>query len=260
MVNLDAQKRDVEMLAEWIKESDKIVVFSGAGISTESGMSDFRSPGGIWERFDPSELSYPNFVSNPGSRQKYWQLYREIWKESSAAQPNKGHMAIAALEKDFGKISAVITQNIDGLHQKAGNSPENVYELHGTMWEVRCLSCGQSYPWEEIYNVLKKEEEVEACQNCGGLVKPATVSFGQSLPVDVLKSAQHQSENCDLFIALGSSLLVYPAAYMPETAKNAGARLVIINREQTPLDSKADLVIHAQVGDIMSEALNYVKG
>ncbi len=257
MINL-APGTDTEKLAEWIRESKNVVVFSGAGISTESGVSDFRSPGGIWERFDPSELSYPNFISSPESRKKYWQLYREIWKESSAAQPNRAHLVVAELENKYEKIAAVITQNIDGLHQKAGNSPQKVYEFHGTMWEVKCLSCGKSYAWEDIFHQLEREGAPEPCEECGGLLKPATVSFGQSLPADVLREAQQQSQNCDLFISVGSSLVVYPAAYMPEVAKKSGARLVIINRDPTPLDSIADLVIQRQLGEAMSEVLDYL--
>jgi NAD-dependent deacetylase len=244
----------LKTLADSIRESTRVVVFTGAGISTESGIPDFRSPGGIWDRFDPSELSYPNFVSNQRSRKKYWEFYRENWKESAGAKPNRAHLAIAAMERN-GKILAVITQNIDGLHQAAGNDPEKVFELHGTMWEVRCLSCNYLYPWKEIFNLLEEEEYVHNCGHCGGLLKPATVSFGQSLPAKTLQDAQHFSTSCDLFLCIGSSLVVYPAAQLPELAKNAGAKLVIINRESTPLDRVADLVIQGEAGDVMSGVL-----
>lgn len=241
-------------LAEWIKESRNIVIFTGAGISTESGIPDFRSPGGIWDRFDPSEFSYQNFVSSPVSRRKYWEFYREYWKGAVGVQPNIAHRAVAVLERQ-GKITAVITQNIDGLHQAAGNSAGKVLELHGTMWEVRCLSCNDCYSWKEIFNLLEEGKEVPDCQKCGGLLKPATVSFGQSLPLETLREAQRVSMDCELFICIGSSLVVYPAAQLPETAKNAGAKLAIINRESTPLDRIADLNIKGEAGEVMTALL-----
>ncbi len=252
------KKEMLAQIARWIKESQRIVVFTGAGISTESGIPDFRSPGGIWARFDPSELSYPNFVANPVSRRKYWEFYREYWKGAAGVQPNSAHRAVAALEQQ-GKVIAVITQNIDGLHQAAGNSPEKVLELHGTMWEVRCLSCNYFYPWEEVFNLLEEGREVDNCHQCGGLLKPATVSFGQSLPVKTLQEAQRCSMNCDLLLCIGSSLVVYPAAQLPETAKNSGAKLVIINRESTPLDSIADLSIRGEAGEIMTGVLELLE-
>ncbi len=241
--------------ARWINESAKGVVFTGAGISTESGIPDFRSPGGIWDRFDPSELSFQNFQSNPRSRRTYWNFYRENWMVSRDVKPNQAHLAVASLEK-LGKIAAVITQNIDGLHQAAGNMAARVLELHGNMWEVRCLSCNALYPWEEILSALDEGKNVENCGYCGGLLKPATVSFGQSLPQQTLKEAQEYCMSCDLLICIGSSLVVYPAAGLPELAKSSGARLVIINRESTPKDKVADLVIRGEAGGIMSGILN----
>lgn len=245
----------MKLLSRWIEESREMVVFSGAGISTESGLPDFRSPGGIWDRFDPSELSYPNFISNPGSREKYWKFYRENWKISRDAAPNRAHLAVAELEKKYGKVNAVVTQNIDGLHQKAGSSPKKVFEIHGNMWAVHCLSCGHHYEWEEIYKGLEQGKGVEDCAQCGGLLKPATVSFGQSLPAEVLSNAQHYSSNCDLFLCIGSSLVVYPAAMLPEVAKGAGAKLAILNREPTPLDSMADVVVNGEAGEVMGRLL-----
>lgn len=243
----------IEKLTHWLTEApdDRVVVFSGAGISTESGISDFRSPGGIWERFDPTELSYPRFVASARSRRRYWDFYRENWGLTREAKPNAAHYAVAAMEK-MGKLAAVITQNIDGLHQKAGSSPEKVLELHGNMWEVRCLTCNKPYAWEEVYQRLLDGAEVEDCSSCGGLLKPATVSFGQSLPEDALEKSHRYSVESDLFISIGSSLVVYPAASFPELAKNRGAKLVIINRDPTPLDEIADLVIHDQIGPVMS--------
>ena len=244
-------KEKVENLSRLIKKSDNIVVFTGAGASTESGVSDFRSPGGIWERFDPGEMTYQKFLSSPQSRSKYWEFYRECWREFRLAEPNPAHLAVAGLEKR-GKLTAVITQNIDELHQKAGTSPEKVLELHGTMWKVCCLECTADYPWEEVFSRLEQGEEIENCSNCGGLFKPATISFGQQLPERVLEEAWRHSRNCDLFISIGSSLVVYPAAYMPEMARGSGAALVIINREPTPYDQVANLVIHGQAGQILA--------
>ena len=165
------EKEKLMQLAGWIKESRNIVVFTGAGISTESGIPDFRSPGGIWSRFDPSELTYQNFVASPAIRRKFWEFYRENWKESSGAQPNSAHRAVAALERQ-GKLTAVITQNIDRLHQAAGNSPAKVLELHGTMWEVRCLSCNYYYPWKEIYNLLEEGKEVGTATSAADCLSP----------------------------------------------------------------------------------------
>ncbi len=244
-------REKTKILARWLAESKDTVIFTGAGISTESGLADFRSPGGIWDRFDPEDLSYPRFVSSPESRRKYWKFYQQYWLEAMGVQPNRAHFAVAGLEKTAG-LSAVVTQNIDGLHQKAGNSPEKIYELHGNMWEVRCLSCGELYSWKEILNLLEEGKEVFDCQNCGGLLKPTTVSFGQSLPERVLGEAQELSGHCRLFICIGSSLVVYPAAYLPDQAKNQGARLVIINREPTPLDGIADLIMRGEAGEILS--------
>lgn len=248
-----AESGKLDKLARWLGECSpgRAVVFSGAGISTESGIPDFRSPGGLWERFDPAELSFPRFMASAQSRQRYWDFYRENWRLSREADPNAAHFAVASLERS-GRLAAVITQNIDGLHQKGGSSPEKVLELHGNMWEVNCLSCGRLYPWEEIFSRLETGLGVEDCHGCGGFLKPATISFGQSLSADVLGQARRHTLESDLFICMGSSLVVYPAASFPEMAKHAGARLVIINRELTPLDDIADLVIHGQIGPIMS--------
>ncbi len=247
-------REKVEKLAELIKNSGDIVVFTGAGVSTESGVPDFRSPGGIWDRFDPNEMTFQKFVSSEESRRKYWDLFKVIYKEFQGIEPNQAHLAIAELERR-GKLSAVVTQNVEELHQKAGNSPDKVLELHGTMWKVRCLDCGKDYPWEEAYRLLDQGDIPENCQDCGGLFKPATIAFGQQLPMHTLKEAQERSCRCDLFISIGSSLVVYPAALMPQMAREAGAALAIVNSEPTPFDDIADLVIHAQAGETMKTAV-----
>ncbi len=252
-----AEGGKLDKLARWLMEGSpgRAVVFSGAGISTESGIPDFRSPGGLWERFDPAELSFPRFMASAQSRQRYWDFYRENWRLSREAEPNAAHFAVSSLEHS-GRLATVITQNIDGLHQKGGSSPEKVLELHGNMWKVRCLSCARLYPWEEVFLRLKEGLGVEYCHSCGGFLKPATISFGQSLSEDVLEQARHHTLKSDLFICMGSSLVVYPAASFPEMAKHAGARLVIINRESTSLDDIADLIIHDQIGPVMSGVMD----
>ena len=244
----------LKYLAGLIKTCQEIVVFTGAGVSTESGVPDFRSPGGIWDRFDPEEMSFQNFLSSSESRRKYWELFQVCWREFQGIEPNPAHMAIAELE-ELGKLSAVVTQNVEELHQKAGNSHEKVLELHGNMWKIRCLECEAPYPWEEAYSCLEQGGEVEDCPRCGGLLKPATISFGQQLPMKTLKEAQQRSRSCDLFISIGSSLVVYPAAFLPQMAKESGAKLAIINRESTPFDAMADLVIHGQAGESMETAM-----
>ncbi|NLJ57018.1 MAG: NAD-dependent protein deacylase [Firmicutes bacterium] len=244
----------LKKLAGWIDDGG-MVVFTGAGISTESGLSDFRSPGGIWDRFNPAEFTLQKFTASAETRRNFWRFYHENWKVSRAAKPNRAHLAIAEMEKK-GKVNAVVTQNIDELHQAAGSSPEKVLEIHGTMWKVGCLSCGDISPWEDFFQLLEEEKEIENCRLCGGLLKPATVSFGQSLPADVLNEAQHQCTQCKLLLCIGSSLAVYPAARLPEVAKNAGAKLAIVNREPTPLDRIADVAIKGEAGEIMNKVLS----
>lgn len=248
----------MNMLAHWVKESQRIVVFTGAGVSTESGVPDFRSPGGIWDRFDPQEMTFQKFLSHEESRRRYWELFHICWKEFDGVHPNRAHQVIAALE-EYGKVSAVITQNVDGLHQKAGNSPEKVFELHGTMWKIRCLSCNNSYPWNRAFKILEEGKEIGECEDCGGLLKPATIAFGQSLPEETYEQAYKHILKCELFLCIGSSLVVYPAARLPQIAKSKGARMVIINKETTPLDSIADLVILGKAGEIMDELIRLVK-
>ncbi len=247
-------KEKVALLARLLKESNRTVFFSGAGISTESGVPDFRSPGGIWDRFDPDEMTFQRFVSEVKCRRSYWELFRICWKEFDGVLPNPAHKAIAELEK-LGKLEGVITQNVDGLHQAAGSSPDRVFELHGTMWEIRCLQCGRDMPWKEAHEKLERGEEIENCPGCGGLYKPATIAFGQSLPLETLRQAQELSVHCELFVSVGSSLVVYPAARLPEVAAKSGGKLVIINMEKTPLDDLAHLIIRGRAGEVMSEVM-----
>jgi NAD-dependent deacetylase len=251
-------EKKLTQVVQWIVNAKRTVVFTGAGLSTESGIPDFRSPGGVWDKYNPEDFYFQNFLANEASREKYWQMATEMWEPIKKAQPNPAHLAIAEFEK-LGKLDCVITQNIDGLHFKAGNSEEKVIQLHGTAIFVSCLSCRKRYDRNEIQERIKKGQKAPRCDDCGGLLKPATISFGQSMPEKETQEAYHRSSFCDLFIVIGSSLVVQPAASMPLVAKRNGARLVIINRDPTPFDDIADLVIHDQAGPTMESILEYVK-
>ncbi len=250
--------KETEVVARWILSSKRLVVFGGAGLSTESGIPDFRSPGGVWDRYNPEDFYFQNFIASEASREKYWQMATEMYEPMKRAQPNLAHLAIAELER-LGKLDCIITQNIDGLHQKAGNSEEKIIELHGTALHVTCLTCKKRYDREEIQNRLKQGTKVPYCDECGGPLKPSTISFGQAMPERETDEAYRRSSQSDLFIVIGSSLVVQPAASMPLVAKRNGAKLVIINRDPTPYDHLADIVIHGQAGPVMAEILSYVK-
>lgn len=236
--------------AELIRNSGKILVFTGAGMSTESGIPDFRSAGGIWDRYDPSDFYLQNIIASEESRLKYWEMSIEYYRVMKEALPNQAHLALKRLE-DSGRLSAIVTQNIDRLHHRAGNSPEKIIEIHGTAFLVSCLSCGETYDRDEIEERIKKGESLPLCDRCSGILKPATISFGQLMPEDKMAESIIQALNCDLCIVLGSSLVVYPAASIPEQAVDSGAPLIIINRDKTSLDHKADVLIHDSLSKIM---------
>jgi NAD-dependent deacetylase len=246
-----------EKVADLIVKAKKLVVFTGAGISTESGIPDFRSPGGIWERFDPEDFTYQKFVADPGARRKQWQMLGE-GHLTTEAKPNPAHYAIAELDR-MGRLDCVITQNIDNLHQKAGVPAGKVFELHGNMQRVVCLGCGKLYPFEQIKARLDAGEEIPDCEACHGMLKPNAVLFGEALPYEVLTEASNRASSCDLFIVVGSTLIVYPAAYMPVYAVRAGARLVIVNLSSTPMDGEADVLIKARAGEALSRIVEKVK-
>lgn len=237
-----------------IREAQKILVFTGAGLSTESGIPDFRSPGGVWDKYDPSDFYFQNIISDENVRVKYWKMSTEFYGTMKDAVPNPAHLAVKALE-DTGKLLAVVTQNIDHLHHKAGNSPEKIIELHGTAFSVSCLSCGKKYERDAIEDRLKGGVKVPYCDDCSGILKPDTISFGQAMPQEEMALAAMHARDCDLCIVLGSSLVVYPAASIPLQAVHSGAKLIIINRDETPLDSSADLVIHDSVSKVLSRAM-----
>jgi NAD-dependent deacetylase len=250
----ESMQEQIETVAEWISRAKSIVVFVGAGMSTESGIPDFRSPGGVWDKYDPEDFDFGRFLTNEKSRQTYWQMATEMYDAMRDAEPNAGHLAIAEMER-MGKLDCLITQNIDGLHYKAGNSETKVLELHGTAMHVTCLSCHMRYDREPVQARIAKGEKAPVCLSCGGLLKPATISFGQAMPQHETAEAYRRSELSDLFIVVGSSLVVHPAASMPVVAKRSGAKLVIINRDETACDTIADLVIHGQAGETMAAIL-----
>jgi len=255
------EEQDLDTLAnkvaDLIIEAKKVVVFTGAGVSTESGISDFRSPGGIWDRFDPDDFTYQKFIRDPEARRKHWQMLREGLL-TTEAKPNLAHYAIAELDR-LGKLDCVITQNVDNLHQRAGVSSDKVFELHGNMKWVVCLSCSRRYTFEQVKVRLDQGEEIPDCEVCRGILKPDAVFFGESLPQWVLEEATLHSSNCDLFIVIGSTLVVYPAAYMPMYAVNSNAKLVIINLSSTPMDRQANILIRGRAGEAMSSIIKRVK-
>jgi len=249
----------IEKGSRLIGDSKRILVFSGAGLSTESGIPDFRSPGGIWDRYDPSEFYYDRIISDKKAREKYWKMSSEAWSVMKKARPNRSHLAIRVLE-DMGKLLAIVTQNIDSLHHRAGNSPEKIIEIHGTASSVVCLSCGRKYDRDIIEERLRKGDTAPSCDACSGILKPATVSFGQAMPQDKMDRAFRHATEADLCMVLGSSLVVYPAASIPAQALRSGARLMIINLTPTPMDGEAHLVVHDSVSKALTgmlEALGY---
>lgn len=249
---MDIDKNVIETIAGFIAESENAIAFTGAGISTESGIADFRSPGGIWSRYQP--VYYQDFLKSEDARKQYWVMKKEGYSELKNARPNDGHRSLARLEA-VGRLAAVITQNIDGLHQEAGS--RKVLELHGTNRYGLCLQCNARSDLDEIQAVLESGIEVPLCDQCGGCLKMATVSFGQPLPSDVLEEAFDLALKADLFLALGSSLAVEPAASIPRHAKNNGARLVIINNTETPLDRSADVLVRHSIGETLSRVVEH---
>lgn len=241
----------VKKAAEMIHGAGRIVVFTGAGISTESGIPDFRSPGGIWSTYNQDDLTYQKFMSAEKYRKLYWEYDQARYPAMRDAKPNAAHLAVVEIETT-GKLSALITQNIDGLHHKAGSSRDKIYEIHGTALEVTCLKCHIRWPREEITRKMEREKiEVPYCESCGGPLKCATIAFGQSLPSEVLEASFEHARNCDLFITIGSSLVVQPAAMLPINAKRSGARLLLVNLSSTPYDPMMDLIVKSPAANAM---------
>lgn len=252
-------------LADLLRDASRIVAFTGAGVSTESGIPDFRSPGGVWTRYDPRDFTFDRYISSAEVRENSWKMREEFM--TAMPEPNRAHRALADLETR-GRLIGVITQNIDGLHQEAGS--RNVIEIHGNVREVQCIGltpshgipdgCGfvTSHDW--AMDRISAGETDPDCPSCGGYVKTATVSFGQAMPEEPMARSAQLVDECDLMLAIGSSLEVFPAAGIPLDAKAAGARVVIINRDPTDLDPFVDLVINGEAGEVLSQAVSLAYG
>lgn len=244
----------ITTLSSEIKKAQSIVAFTGAGCSAESGIPTYRGKGGLWTKYDPNK--YANiqyFIQDPSY---YWNFFREVrYTTLMEAKPNQGHLALAELER-MGKLKSVITQNIDGLHQEAGSS--TVIELHGTTRVIHCMNCPREYTAEEVFAILQTEIP-PSCPECKGSLRPAVVFFGEPLNPQILDMAYEEAENCDFFLVAGSSLVVYPAADIPMSAKQQGAPLAIINIDQTPLDHLADFVINDETGKVLPQIIQNLK-
>jgi NAD-dependent deacetylase len=240
----------IERAAELIAAGGPVVVFTGAGVSTESGIPDFRSPTGVWARHRPEAFSYQSFVGSEEGRRRYWAVGRDLYARIRTARPNPAHEAIVDLDR-LGLLDCVITQNIDDLHQCSGIPAEKVIELHGNATRVRCLECGAGSSRDEIQERLEAGEDVPACRICGGIIKPYTVLFGEPMPLGAVEEAERRARRARAFVVVGSSLVVYPAAYIPVYAKEAGARLVIVNLTPTHLDHAADVRLPGRAGEVM---------
>jgi NAD-dependent deacetylase len=237
-------------VADWLRAASQVSVLSGAGISTESGIPDFRGPQGVWTRNPAAQALFTldNYLADPAVRETAWRnrLEHPAW----VARPNAGHRALVALERS-GRLRAIVTQNIDGLHQRAGNDPERVIEIHGTLFEVECLSCGRRTSMRENLDRVEAGEPDPVCLVCGGIQKAATISFGQQLNVEVLRAAQRAAQQCDLLLAVGTTLQVQPAAGLAQVAVAAGARLVIVNSDPTPYDGIASALLREPIGETL---------
>jgi len=249
-VNVDLEL--VDRVRGWIDEADRIVVLTGAGISTDSGIPDFRGPNGVWTKNPAAEktATLQHYLADAEVRKQAWQnrLESPAW----AARPNAGHRALVELERR-GKLTAIITQNVDELHQQAGNSPGKVIEVHGTMRRVVCWDCGEEAPMERALARVRAGEDDPSCRSCGGVLKSATISFGQALVPEVIDRAMDVAEQCDLLLAVGSSLQVYPAAYAVPRAHSRGARVVIVNAEPTQMDGMADAVLRGSISGLLPQ-------
>ena len=248
----EAAREGKKRLAELLERARKIVVFTGAGISTESGIPDFRSPGGLWTKYAPIEFG--DFVRSEEMRREAWRRKFAMEENVRKAEPNRGHRAIAKLV-ERGKVTHVVTQNVDGLHQASGVPDERVIELHGNSTYAKCLSCASRYELDPIRLAFQSEGKLPHCTWCNGIVKTATISFGQAMPEDEMRRAEEATMACDLMLTVGSSLVVYPAAGFPIMAKRNGARYAIVNRDPTDQDGFADLVLNLEIGPTLGDVV-----
>lgn len=253
--NLSAEE-GIARLATLLADAEHFVAFTGAGISTESGIPDFRSPGGIWNRYKP--IDYQTFLSSDDGKREYWRRGRNTYAVIRAARPNPAHLALVELERR-NKLDLVITQNIDGLHTIAGSAEDKVIELHGTAHRVFCMQCGATEARDAIVARLDAGEAIPACRVCGGVLRASTVAFGEPLPREPWRRAVEAAQRSDLFLVIGSSLVVNPAAQLPRIAAAAGAYLVILNQTPTPLDGDAHLLLRGAAGEIMARAMPEVR-
>jgi NAD-dependent deacetylase len=239
-------------VARWIDAAQRVVVLTGAGISTDSGIPDFRGPNGVWTRNPGAErrATLQNYMSDPQVRREAWQT--RLGHPGLSARPNAGHQALVELERR-GKLDTLVTQNIDGLHQAAGSDPASVVEVHGTIHTVVCMSCGERAPMERALERVRGGEDDPPCRTCGGILKSATISFGQNLVPDDLQRAMEAARRSDLLLAVGSTLAVYPVAEMVPLARMAGAQIVIVNAEETAMDDLADAVIRGSIGEVLPQ-------
>ncbi|MBV1877387.1 MAG: Sir2 family NAD-dependent protein deacetylase [Pseudomonadales bacterium] len=257
MATQTISEEELMAFRQQLKEANDIVVFTGAGISTESGIPDFRGPNGIWKSIQPIDFS--DFVASEEVKKESWRRKFSTTGGMNlnidGAEPNAGHRAIAELAT-LGKLGSIITQNVDGLHQKSGVPEEQIIELHGNANYAACLDCSKRYELDDIRQVFLQDETLPICDHCSGSIKTATISFGQAMPVKAMEFAQQATLKCDLFMAIGSSLTVYPAAGFPRLAKQNGARLIILNNEATDLDQICDLVLHYPIGATLTAGLS----
>ena len=248
----------IDEVAAWLRESENTVVLTGAGISTESGIPDFRGPQGVWTKNPGAEkaANIQNYLANREVRVNAWRnrIGTPAWSE---AAPNAGHLALAALEQK-GKLHTLVTQNIDSLHIKAGNSMGRMIEIHGTVRDFVCMGCGERGPIERVLTRVRAGEDDPPCRTCGGILKSATISFGQNLVREDLDRAERAASEADCFLAIGTSLTVYPVAYLPETALRNGAKLAILNAQETPYDPYAHAVLRGQIGDVLPRIVEKV--
>jgi NAD-dependent deacetylase len=249
-------ERALATVRGWTRAAERIVVLTGAGISTESGIPDFRGPRGLWTKNPEAEkmATLQHYVADPEVRKRAWRSRLET--VALRAQPNAGHHALVELERQ-GKLHALVTQNVDGLHQKAGSAKDLVIEIHGTLHEVMCLSCGERAPMERALARVEAGEEDPPCRSCGGILKSATISFGQALVWEDLERAERAARECDLFLAVGTTLGVYPIAGILPVARQCGARVVIVNAEPTEMDELADAVIRGPIGQILPAIVSF---
>jgi NAD-dependent deacetylase len=243
-------ERAIAVVRGWIREARRVVALTGAGISTDSGIPDFRGPQGLWTKNPEAEkmATLQHYLADPEVRKRAWR--HRLESAAFAAEPNPGHRALVSLERRE-RLETLITQNVDGLHQKAGTDPARVVEIHGTIHEVVCLDCGERAPMERALVRVRAGEEDPACRSCGGILKSATISFGQNLVPEDLARAERAAERCDFLLAVGTTLAVYPVAGVVPTAKRSGARVVIVNGAPTEMDGIADAVLRGSISEIL---------